>query len=209
MRDRPALPVRAASGSNSTTRLGLGSALGAAAGLGAVSILVAGQQWPRVLIPHAWNLGAHVSRSTSSPNVLVVVAVAVVTGFALGYLAWPAFQARRRDERARTRLVATHLLLLYASTILILAAYPAIAGSIVEAVGGDGAVGPEYLIVFAIRLLPGAALFLIIATLGILWIGRKTPHRISAGVFLAWLSLALVTLASIAWYFSPLGPSPS
>jgi hypothetical protein len=186
----------------------MGALVGALASLGALGLRATGAIWPRVFVAHAWNLGARASKSIEAPNTFVLVGVVFATGFVLGFLGSKAFQPSRRSEKERTRVLALNLILLYAVAIAILAFYPAIAGSIGEAVSGDGAVGPEYPVVFAIRLLPGAACYLILGTLAAHFTHRRAPERIGAVLFLAWIGLAFVTLASIAWYFSPGGPTP-
>jgi hypothetical protein len=96
--------------------------------------------------------------------------------------------------------------LLYVAAITILVSFPVIAGDIYEAVGGDGAIGPEYPLALATRLIPGAAGYLVLATIATYWTARRAPGRLRAAFFLCWLGLALVTLGAIAWYFSPQGP---
>ena len=186
----------------------MGALVGALASVGALGLRATRVVWPRVFIAHAWNLGVRASRSMDAPNTIVLVGVMFATGFVLGFFGSKAFQPSRRGEKERTRLLALNLILLYAAAITILAAYPAIAGAIGEAVGGGGAVGPEYPVVFAIRLLPGAACYLVLATVAVYRTYRRAPERIGAALFLAWIGLAFVTLASIAWYFSPSGPTP-
>src|SRR5262245_4111838 len=204
MRGQRVTPQRSTPASSLT----VGAGLGLLAAIVALGLVGGGPDWARVFLAHAWRLGTLVSGSATAPNKLAVVSVAFLTGFAVGLIGSRSFRPISVGESHRNRLLAIHLGLLYGCAIALLASYPRIAGSVDETIGGDGAVGPEYPVVLATRLLPGAACYLILMTIGVYWTARRAPQRLGAALFLAWLSFALIALGSIAWYLSPIGPAP-
>jgi hypothetical protein len=192
-----------------TPRIRLGLFLGVVAAIGAGAIVGWGRPWLRVFIAPAWRAGTEVSRLGQAPNFPVVIMVAFVLGFALGFFGWPAIRSRQVTEHGLARTLAINLVTLYAVVAFELARYPAIGGHLLESVGRSGAMGSEYPLVLARLLLPGALSFLTLATIAAYWTLRRRPGRTYGVLSIIWVAHVFLLLASVAWYSSPAGPASS
>ena len=100
---------------------------------------------------------------------------------------------------ASDRLVAVGLTGLYVVVGLELFFYRSIAARLLEAAGAPGSLGPEYLLVLATRLIPGALLFLILATV-VVFRARKRPRGPLFALAAVWVCQFLLLAVSIEWY---------
>jgi hypothetical protein len=188
-----------------TTRTRAGLVCGAVAVLATATVIASGRPSLRVMIAPAWRTGALASGSIQEPNLPVVMAVAFALGLAVGFFGWTAATSPPASGLGG-KIVGVNLILLYIFVSLELAFYPSIAGNLLEAAGVQGVLGDEYPLVFAARIVPGAILFLVIATLAVVLVWRRQPRRVCGVLLSAWLCQIFALLGSVAWYVSPAGP---
>ena len=186
-------------------RVRRGILVGLLAAVFAAGVAELERDWLRVLIAPAWRAGAMASGSTASPSLAIVVLVAFAAGFVIGCLAVPP-EDGRRPGAGGVRLVGAHLVALCAVVGLELFFYSGIATWFLESVGARRALGGEFPLVLATRLLPGALGFLVVAFIAVFAARRDRValRTVLAGV---WVCQFLLLAGSISWYVSPAGPA--
>jgi hypothetical protein len=169
------------------------------------AVAESGRIWLRVLIAPAWRTGALASGSTANPSLGIVVLVAFVIGFAVGFVS-AAPESLRRSEGGDARLLAAHLVALCVVVGLELFFYSGIASWLLESVGAGRSLGGEFPLVLATRILPGALAFLVVAFIAV-FASRRDPVALRTVLAGAWVCQFLLLAGSVSWYVSPAGPA--
>jgi hypothetical protein len=186
-------------------RIRHGILLGLVATALAAAIATSGKDWLRVLIAPAWRIGALASGSTASPSLAVALLVALFVGFAIGFVATPPADSARPGGR-ETRRVGVNLAALCGVVALELFCYSGIASWLLESVGARRALGGEFPLVLATRLIPGALVFLILAFAAVFAV-RRNPAALRTVLVAVWVCQFMLLAGSVSWYVSPAGPA--
>lgn len=155
------------------------------------------RHFSRLFVAPVWN-AASLAGDGGHPATAVLWSATFLFYFALIYLSAAAFQPRASPDVRGLR--AKHLLMLYGALLVELVFYRPIAATLIEASQGtsntDG-----FVVRFFATIVPGAAVFAILATALLYWITRRTPRYTRPAICLVWWLNAVFFVASVGIFW--------
>lgn len=156
----------------------------------------------RIPIAPVWAAASHWSSAASpSPGLVWVLLFAGLA--ATFYFIRPLFPPAGLDTNRARRILSWHLVVFYVVIALELVFFRRIANELSLWAGVGGDVGTPYLVFLAIRLIPGAMLFAVVATVVAMLIAGHRPERLGMALEAIWAANFILLAMSVIYCSRP------